>query len=84
MRRQAVGLNACCFKALAPNRSLEKGTKRMSHLLVEFEGVAKRVQAFRLLGVGVSKGLRGGFEEVLVVSHLGYWHTVELVCRGRV
>lgn len=56
----------------------------VGHLLVEFEGVAECVQAFRLLGVGVSKGLRGGFEEVLVVTHLGYWHAVELVCRARV
>lgn len=53
----------------------------VGYLLVEFEGVAKCMQAFRLLGVGVSKGLRGGFEEVLVVTHLGYWHAVELVCR---
>lgn len=56
----------------------------VGHLLVEFEGVAECVQAFGLLGVGVSKGLRGGFEEVLVVTHLGYWHAVELVCRARV
>lgn len=58
--------------------------KNKIHLLVKFEGVAKCVQAFGLLRVGVSKGLRRGFEEVLVVTHLGYWHTVELVCGGRV
>lgn len=51
-------------------------------LLVKFEGVAKSVQTLRLLRVCVSKGLRGGFEEVLVVAHLGYWHAVELVWTG--
>lgn len=50
-----------------------------TYLLIKFEGVAKCVQTFRLFGVCVSERLRGGFEEVLVVAHLGYWHTVELV-----
>lgn len=53
-----------------------------THLLVKFEGVAERVQTFGLLRVCVSKGLRGSFEEVLVVAHLGYWHAVELVWTG--
>lgn len=52
------------------------------YLLVKFEGVAKCVQTFGLLGVGISKGLGGSFEEVLVVAHLGYWHTVELIWTG--
>lgn len=50
-----------------------------TRLLVQFERVAERVQALRLLGVRVPQGLRGRFEEVLVVAHLGYWHAVELV-----
>lgn len=53
-----------------------------TYLLVKFEGVAKCVQTFGLLRVCVSKGLRGSFEEVLVVAHLGYWHAVELVWTG--
>lgn len=51
----------------------------VSCLLVKFEGVAESVQAFRLLRVCISKGLRRSFEEVLVVAHLGYWHTMKLV-----
>lgn len=53
-----------------------------SYLLVKFEGVAKCVQTFGLLGVCISKGLGGSFEEVLVVAHLGYWHAVELIWTG--
>lgn len=49
------------------------------YLLVQFEGVAKRVQAFRLLRVRVSERLRSSFEEVLIVAHLGNRHAVELV-----
>lgn len=52
-----------------------------SNLFVQLEGVAKRVQTLRLFGVGVSERLRGSFEEVLVVPHLGDWHAVELVWR---
>lgn len=37
------------------------------------------MQTFRLFRVCVPERLWGGFEEVLVVAHLGYWHTVELV-----
>lgn len=51
-------------------------------LLVQLEGVAKGVQAFWLLGVCVPEGLRGRFEEVLVVAHLGYWHAVKLVWKS--
>lgn len=49
------------------------------YLLVQFEGVAESVQAFWLLRICVSKRLRSSFEEVLIVSHLGNWHAVELV-----
>lgn len=40
------------------------------------------MQPFGLFGVRVSKGLGSSFKEVLVVSHLGDWHAVELVCKG--
>lgn len=49
------------------------------YLLVQFEGVAECVQSLWLLGVCISKRLRSSFEEVLVVSHLGNRHAVELV-----
>lgn len=38
------------------------------------------MKALGLLRVGISEGLRGSFEEVLVVAHLSYGNAVELIC----
>lgn len=78
MKRETVSLNGSHLSALILHQPL--ANLRVGYLLVKFEGVAKCVQTFWLLGVCISEGLRGSFEEVLVVTHLGYWHAVELVC----
>lgn len=77
-RGKGRGWFICSFQPLT-----ERTQVSATCLLVEFERVAERVQALWLLGVCVPEGLRGRFEEVLVVAHLGYWHAVELVWKSQ-
>lgn len=49
------------------------------YLLVQFEGVAECMQSLGLVRVCLSQGGRDKFQEVLIVTHLCYGHTVELI-----
>lgn len=50
-----------------------------NYLLVQFEGVTKSVQTLRLIGVCLSQRGRAMLQEVLIVAHLSYRHTVKLI-----